>query len=270
MDVSPSLSTDITGAAAPDRPLEGRVAVVTGAGQGVGEGIAHALARRGAVVVIAARRAATGEPVAEAIRSAGGAAECIVTDVTERASVEACVADTVEHHGRLDVMVHNAFAGSVATPLQDTPPDSWWQMSRTSAWGSFWCAQAAHPHLRDSDQGRLVLLTSPSGVEGSANIPLYSPAKAAQRAMAKSLAREWGPDGITVNCIAPVADSPALAGAFDQVPELRGNMEARTPLGRIGDPVTDIGGVAAFLAGPDSAYVTGQTIVCDGGSFLGL
>jgi NAD(P)-dependent dehydrogenase (short-subunit alcohol dehydrogenase family) len=253
-----------------ERILDGRVAVVTGAGQGVGEGIARALARRGATVVVAARRAVTGEPVAEAIRAGGDVAECIVTDVTERASVEACVATTVEHHGRLDVVVHNAFAGGVATPLQDTPSESWRQMSYTSAWGSFWCAQAAFAHLRASDQGRLVLLTSPSALEGSANIPLYSPAKAAQRAMAKSLAREWGPHGITVNCIAPVADSPALAGAFDQVPELRGNMEARTPLGRIGDPVTDIGGVAAFLAGPDSGYVTGQTIVCDGGSFLGL
>ena len=144
------------------------------------------------------------------------------------------------------------------------------QMSRTSAWASFWCAQLAFPHLRASDQGRLILLTSPSGIEGSANIPLYSPSKAAQRAIAKSLAREWGPFGITVNCIAPVAETPALAGAFAQVPTLRGAIEARTPLGRIGDPTLDIGGVASFLAGRDAGYVSGQTIVCDGGSFLGL
>jgi 3-oxoacyl-[acyl-carrier protein] reductase len=256
-----------------DRPagrLTDRVVIVTGAGQGVGEGIARRLASEGAAVVIAARRAETGEPVAAAIRDEGGEAVCIVTDVTTRESVEACVASTVHRYGRLDVLVHNAFAGGVASRLEATPPDAWFQMSYTSAWGSFWCAQAAHPHLAASDQGRLILLTSPSGFEGSANIPLYSPVKAAQRAMAKSLAREWGADGITVNCIAPVAETPALAGAFEQVPTLRGAIEARTPLGRIGDPTTDIGGVALFLASADSAYVSGQTIVCDGGSFLGL
>lgn len=250
--------------------LEGRVAIVTGAGQGVGQGIATRLAQLGAHVVVAARRAATGEPAAEAIRATGGSAECIVTDVTSRASIAECVEATVAGHGRLDAMVHNAFAGGDASRLEETPAEAWFQMSRTAVWASFWCAQLAHPHLRASDQGRLVLVTSPSGVEGSANIPLYSPAKAAQRAIAKSLAREWGPDGITVNCIAPVAETPALAGIFVQVPTLRGSIEARTPIGRIGDPTDDIGGVVAFLVGRDAGYVTGQTIVCDGGSFLGL
>ena len=250
--------------------LIGRVAIVTGAGQGVGQGIANRLAADGAHVVIAARRAETGEPAAEAIRAAGGSAECIVTDVTTRASIAECIDATVAGHGRLDVVVHNAFAGGQASRLEETPADAWFQMSRTSAWASFWCAQLAFPHLRASDQGRLILLTSPSGIEGSANIPLYSPSKAAQRAIAKSLAREWGPFGITVNCIAPVAETPALAGAFAQVPTLRGAIEARTPLGRIGDPTLDIGGVASFLAGRDAGYVSGQTIVCDGGSFLGL
>ncbi len=101
-------------------------------------------------------------------------------------------------------------------------------------------------------------------------MPLYSPAKAAQRALAKSLAREWGPVGITVNCIAPVAASPALLRAFVANPALQAAMEARTPLGRMGDITADIGSVALFLASDDAAYVTGQTVVCDGGSFLGL
>jgi 3-oxoacyl-[acyl-carrier protein] reductase len=239
------------------RSLEGRVAIVTGAGQGVGEGIARKLA-------------STGEPVASAIRADGGSAECVVTDVTTRESIAACIDRTVATRGRLDVMVHNAFAGGQASRLEETPADAWYQMSRTSAWASFWCAQLSYPHLKASDQGRLILVTSPSGIEGSANIPLYSPSKAAQRAIAKSLAREWGADGICVNCIAPVAETPALASAFSQVPTLRGAIEARTPLGRIGDPTDDIGGVVAFLAGRDSGYVSGQTIVCDGGSFLGL
>jgi 3-oxoacyl-[acyl-carrier protein] reductase len=251
--------------------LDGRVAIVTGAGQGVGRGIALALAERGASVVIAARRAETGDSVAEEIRQRGGEAVCIVTDVTRREAVAACVESTVDRFGALHVMVHNAFRGGAAHRLEDVGVDLWEQNSRTAVWGSFFCAQLTFAHLRDAGaRGRLILVTSPAGVEGSGNLPLYAPVKAAQRAIAKSLAREWGPHGITVNCIAPVAETPALARAFASIPTLKERLEARTPVGRVGDAEHDIGGVAAFLASDDAGYVTGQTIVCDGGSFTGL
>lgn len=268
----------MTGSTPNGTALSGRVAVVTGAGQGVGEGIARRLAEAGATVVIAARRADTGEPVATAIRQMGGRAECIVTDVTDGGSIAHCIRTTVERFGRLDVMVHNAFSGGVPHRLEDAViAKHWTAMSRTAVWASLQCARESYRHLVESSRrgrglggGRLILVTSPSGVEGSANIPLYSPVKAAQRAIAKSLAREWGPIGVTVNCIAPVAASPSLVTAFERNPALRTSIEARTPLGRVGDVTDDIGSVALFLAGDDSSYVTGQTIVCDGGSFLGL
>lgn len=258
--------------------LTDRVAVITGAGQGVGEGIARRLAAAGATVVIAARRAETGDPVAADIRQAGGRAECIVTDVVDGRSIAECVRATVDRFGRLDVMVHNAFTGGVPHRLEDAVlAKHWTAMSRTAVWASLQCARESYPYLvessgrgRGAGGGRLILVTSPSGVEGSANIPLYSPVKAAQRAIAKSLAREWGPVGITVNCIAPVAASPSLVTAFERNPSLQQSIEARTPLGRVGDITDDIGSVALFLAGDDSSYVTGQTVVCDGGSFLGL
>jgi NAD(P)-dependent dehydrogenase (short-subunit alcohol dehydrogenase family) len=254
-----------------DGPLAGRTAIVTGAGQGVGRGIARALARRGAAVVLAARRAETGEPAAAEIRADGGEASCIVTDVTRRDSVEHCVAATVEQHGGLDIMVHNAFQGGRAHRLEDVDDDLWATNSRTAVWGSYFSAQLASPHLRRAGtRGRLLLITSPAGVEGSANIPIYGPVKAAQRALAKSLAREWGAHGTTVNCLAPVAETPALTGAFAHNPVLKERLEARTALRRIGDAERDIGSVAAFLASDDGGYVTGQTIVCDGGSFMGL
>lgn len=252
--------------------LEGRTAIVTGAGQGVGEGIARTLAARGANVVIAARRAETGEPIAASIRDGGGVAVCIPTDVTRRADVEACVESAVDQFGGLEIVVHNAFSGAAPHRLDELDLDRHWTpMSRTGVWAVLYCGQAAWPHLRAAgSRGRFVLVTSPSGIEGSVNIPLYSAVKAAERGIAKSLAREWGPSGVTVNCLAPVAASPALAGAFAGNPGLRAAIEARTPLGRVGDPVHDVGTVAAFLAGDDSGYVTGQTIVCDGGSFVGL
>ena len=253
------------------QPLAGRTAIVTGAGQGVGEGIARALAAGGANVVVAARRAETGEPVAAAIRDRGQNAVCIVTDVTSRESMEDCVDETVEQFGGLEIMVHNAFRGGTPHRLEDLSPDLWEQNSRTAVWGSYYSAVLAFPHLRAAGgHGRLILITSPSGVEGSVNIPIYSPVKAAQRAMAKSLSREWGEHGITVNCIAPVAETPALVSAFERNPVLKERIEARTSLGRIGDPERDIGSVARFLASDDAGYVTGQTIVCDGGSFMGL
>jgi 3-oxoacyl-[acyl-carrier protein] reductase len=252
--------------------LSGRTAIVTGAGQGVGEGIARRLAGEGANVVVAARRADTGEPVAESIRRRGGSAVCIETDVSVRDSVEACVAQTVERFGSLEIMVHNAFRGGIPCRLEDVDLDRHWRhQSNTGVWAVLYCGQAAWPHLHAAGaRGRFILLTSPSGVEGSANIPLYSPVKAAERAIAKSLAREWGHAGVTVNCIGPVAASPALVNAFAQSPELQRSIEARTPLGRVGDPESDIGSVALFLAGDDGGFVTGQTIICDGGSFLGL
>ena len=257
---------------APDaRVLAGRTAIVTGAGQGVGRGIALALAAAGANVVVAARRAETGEPVAEEIRARGDEAVCIETDCTVRDDMEACVAQTVERYGGLEIMVHNAFKGGRAHRLEDLDLDLWDENSRTAAWASYYSAQIAYPHLAAAgDRGRLILITSPAGVEASVGIPAYGPVKAAQRALAKSLAREWGPLGVTVNCIAPVAETPALAYAFEERPELKTRVEGRTALRRIGDAEADIGGVAVFLASRAGGYVTGQTIVCDGGSFMGL
>ena len=253
--------------------LRGRTGMVTGAGQGVGRGIALALAGEGANVVIAARRVETGEPVAEEIRDRGGSALCVQTDVTVRGDIEATVAATLERFGGLEIMVHNAFGGRAGSGhrLEEVDDRMWREFSRTAVWASFHCAQLAFPHLRAAGRrGRLVLVTSPAAIEGSANIPIYAPVKAAQRAMTKSLAREWGELGITVNCIAPVAETPALLGAFEANPELRKRVTARVPLGRVGDAERDIGSVVAFLASDASSYITGQTVVCDGGSFTGL
>ena len=115
-----------------------------------------------------------------------------------------------------------------------------------------------------------ILLTSPAGVEGSADRATYGAVKAGQRGFAKSLAREWGPIGIRVNCIGPVAMTPAMERAYAANPNLESRLNARIPLGRVGDPEADIGAAAVFLASEMSRYITGQTFIVDGGGFLGL
>ena len=266
---------DETGSATVPTPrrLVGRTAIVTGAGQGVGLGIAKRLAAEGANVVIAARRAKTGEPAAEEIRAAGGEAVCIVTDVTERAAgASVCRPDCralrwPRDHGSQRRPGCCRCAPGWPTSTSIVGPAS----RKTAVWASFFCAQSASPHLKAAGvRGRLILISSPSGVEGSHTLPLYSPVKAAQRGLAKSLAREWGAFGITVNCIAPVAETPALQSAFISNPQLKSRLEGRTPLGRLGGSRTRHGAVAAFLASDDGSYVTGQTIVVDGGHFMGF
>ena len=252
------------------RVLEGQVAVVTGAGQGVGAGIATALAAAGASVVIATRRAANGEPAAESIRAAGHEAVFVRCDVTEAADVESTVAEAVERFGGLDIMVHNAVANAGRPGgVHLTRSDLIRPQIATSTAAAFHCARASLPHLRQRP-GTLILLASPAGVEGSANLPVYATVKAAMRGMVKSLAREWGPDGVRVNAIAPVARTPAMDAAVAANPSLEARLVARTPLGRLGDATTDIGPVAVFLASGQARYITGQTIVADGGGFLGL
>jgi NAD(P)-dependent dehydrogenase (short-subunit alcohol dehydrogenase family) len=249
--------------------LAGRTVVVTGAGGGVGRGIALACAAHGANVVIAARRTETGDVVAAEIAERGGEARSVRCDVAVRADVEAAVATAVSEFGGLDVMVHNALAPvGVPHPIEEVPDETWRAMLATAVRASYLCAQVAYPRLVER-QGSLILLTSAAGVEGSPYLPAYGLVKAAQRGLAKSLAREWGPDGVRVNSIGPVAMTPAMETVAGTSPVFTdGLLVNRTPLRRIGDPEPDIGPVAVFLASDLSRYMTGQTLMVDGGGFM--
>ncbi len=250
--------------------LDGRVAVVTGAGQGVGAGLARALAAAGAAVVVATRRAATGEPVAASIQAAGQDAVFVRCDVTSADDVDAAVDTALRRFGGLDVMVHNAVSPpGPPCPLHLTGSDIVTSQIATATTATYLCARASLAHLRRRP-GTMILLTSPAGVEGSGNLPVYAAAKAAQRGILKSLAREWGPLGVRVNAIAPVARTPAMDAAARANPGLQERLAGRTALGRVGDAFGDIGPVAVFLASDGARYITGQTIVADGGGFLGL
>jgi len=247
-------------------PLDGRTIVVTGAGGGVGRGIALACAARGAHIVIASPRD-NGEQTARLVRERGGSAQWIRCDVTARAEIEAVVACA----DRIDAYIHNATSRRSSQPnlLEDISADVWADHVDVSLRASFYGAQAALPKLRTA-HGTLILMTSPAGMEGSRMLPAYGMVKGALRGFAKSLAREWGPLGVRVNLVSPLARTPSMDNAIREDPPLADRLAQRVPLGRLGDAETDIGAAVAFLAGDDARYVTGQTLVVDGGRFTGL
>ena len=187
--------------------LRGRTAVVTGAGGGIGRGIALALAAEGANVVIAARRLLTGEQTAAMIRAEQGEALALQCDVAEQQQVAATIAAAVAAYGALDIVVHNANASDSAMPIAlEAVTDENWQAQAAVAWdAAFFLAQAAHLHLKESGRGRFIVLGSCFGLHGAAMNPIYAALKGGDRGLVKALAREWGADGITVNAVEPAA-----------------------------------------------------------------
>lgn len=246
--------------------LAGRTIVITGAGGGVGRGIALACGARGAHVVVASP-GDNGEETAELVAERGGTADWMRCDVTDRADIEA----TVALAERIDAFVHNATSRRSSEPnlVEAITDEIWANHASVTLRASFSCAQAALPKLQAAG-GVLILMTSPAGMEGSRMLPAYGMVKGALRGFAKSLAREWGPLGVRVNLVSPLARTPAMDNAIREDPPLAERLAQRVPLGRLGDCETDIGAAVAFLAGPDAGYLTGQTLVVDGGRFMGL
>jgi NAD(P)-dependent dehydrogenase (short-subunit alcohol dehydrogenase family) len=263
--------------------LDGSVALVTGGGQGVGRGIARALADQGARVVIADLNLETATAVAAAIEAdfsngpggpgdlghPGDRAIAFECDVSRRPSCEAAVAFAVDRFGHLDVLVNNATWTRSFVKLVDTTDDDLARTLDTNLWATFWMMQAGHPHLLEAAgagrPARVINLCSAAGTEGHAGFSAYAAAKEGVRALTKVAAREWGRDGITVNAICPYANSPAMERTAAERPGRIEKALKRVPMGRLGDCEADVGRTAAFLAGPDASYLTGQTYFVDGG-----
>ncbi len=250
--------------------LGGKTVLVTGGGAGIGEAVCVACAKQGAKVVVAAP-GKNGEGTAADIQSFGGLARYVQADVGSLADMQRAVAEAVEHFGGLDGVVHNATSrqSSVVTSLADLDPAVLDDHLAVSVGGAFNCAKAALPHLRER-RGRLVLMTSPAAMEGSATLPAYGTVKGALRGFAKSLALEEGSHGVNVTAISPLAVTPALHRAFRSNPDLEARLQKLVPLGWVGDPLLDIAPVVAFLLGDGARYINGQTVVVDGGRFTGL
>jgi 3-oxoacyl-[acyl-carrier protein] reductase len=243
--------------------LTGRTILVTGAGAGIGRALCVGAAAAGADVIVTSPH----ENGRETAELAGGRARWIRCDVTQRDEVEVAFASADVVHG----VVHNATSrlSSVPARLLDVTAAEWDDHAGVSLLGAYHVATAALPHL-PADGGAFVVMTSPAGMEGSPMNPLYGVVKGGLRGFAKSLCREWAPLGHTVNAVSPLSATEALTTAFANDPTLEGRLTRKVPLGRFGDPLDDNTPPVLFLLSDDARYVTGQTLVVDGGRFMNL
>ncbi len=248
--------------------LKGQVALITGSSRGIGRSIAEIMAAMGAKVVVSSRKAPACEEVAGAIRKEGGEAHVIPCNIGRREEVEALVKDTLDKYGKIDALVCNAAVNPYYGPLAGISDDQFDKIMATNIKSNLWLANLAIPGMAARGGGTVTIISSIGGIRGSNILGAYGISKAADFALARALAVEWGPKNIRVNCIAPGLVKTDFAKALW---EDQANLERRlvtTPLRRIGEP-EDIGGIAAFLAAPAGAFITGQVIVADGGVTIG-
>jgi NAD(P)-dependent dehydrogenase (short-subunit alcohol dehydrogenase family) len=254
--------------------LAGKVAIVTGAGRGIGRGIAMRYGAEGVNVVVASRTKARLDGVVEEIREAGGAAIGIQCDIGYRDQIQAMVSRAFDAFGPVDILVNAAQgfgtesspAGSpVVTPLEDYREAEWEYTMRTGASATLWAMQAAFPHMKGSGGGRIINFGSGYGVNGQPGAAAYNAAKEAIRALTRTAAREWGQHNITVNCINPVVMSDSVMSVFDGDLQKANETLSRVPLRRWGDAYDDAGGLAVFLAQESASFITGMTFWLDGG-----
>ena len=249
--------------------LTGKVAVVTGSSRGIGKAIVERLAEHGAKVVVSSRKAGPCDEVAAAINARHGdrRAIAIPANISSKDDLKHLAEATRAAFGRIDILVCNAASNPYYGPMAGIADDQFRKILENNVIANHWLIGFVAPEMRERRDGAIVIVSSIGGLKGNAIIGAYNVSKAADFSLARNLAVEFGPDNVRVNCIAPGLIKTDFAKALWDNPETLKEVNARTPLGRIGDP-DEIAGAAVFLASPAGAYMTGQAIVIDGGSTI--
>ncbi|MFL6949199.1 MAG: SDR family NAD(P)-dependent oxidoreductase [Xanthobacteraceae bacterium] len=248
--------------------LTDKVAVITGSSRGIGRAIAESMAALGAKVVISSRKAEACEAVAREIAEKGGEAAAIPCNISRKAEVEALVEKTNARFGRIDILVCNAAVNPVFGPLLHLTDEAFDKVIGANVKSNLWLCNLVIPGMAARGGGAVIVVSSIAGLRGTDMLGIYGISKAADFALVRNLAVEWGPRNVRVNAIAPGIVKTDFARALWENEELMKRRNAATPLRRIGSP-EEIGSVAAFLASPAASFITGQIIVADGGVTIG-
>ena len=246
--------------------LQDKVAIITGGAGGIGSGMAKAMVKEGAIAVIVDLNEETGQAMEKELQAISPKSMFIQANLMDHANLGEIVETVVEKYGKLDVLINNAHASKQAS-LEDITQADLDLSFGTGFYPTFYLMQAALPYLKES-KGNVINFSSGAGLEGHVTQGSYAAAKEAIRAISRVAAREWGQFGINVNIISPLANSPGVQEWAKAHPEYYESVKSKIPLGRFGEIEEDIGRVAVFLSSEDSQYITGQTIMVDGGSVM--
>jgi NAD(P)-dependent dehydrogenase (short-subunit alcohol dehydrogenase family) len=249
--------------------LAGRVVIVTGGSRGIGRGIAHHLAKAGSHLVVTGRKPDALDAVSAELDALGADHLAVPVNAGDRDGMFDLVARTVERFGRIDGLVANAQSFRSVTPLEDVTEKDMAVLYDTGPKGTLWAMQAVFPHMRERGWGRIVTMGTALGITGGAGYGPYASSNEAIRGLTRTAAKEWGRHGILVNCVCPASVAHRMpAGDAGERAAVYAQMYADHPLGRDGDAEHDIGPAVAFLLSDACSYVTGQTLMVDGGGIM--
>ena len=248
--------------------LNGKVALITGSSRGIGRAIAEAMAGQGAKVIVSSRTVDACEAVVAAISDEGGDVLAIPCNINHKDELEALVGLSLKARGRIDILVCNAAVNPYLGPLGEITDDAYDRTMDTNVKHTLWLCNKVLPQMAARRSGSVIIVSSIAGLKGTSRLGVYALSKAAEIQLARNLAVEWGDRNIRVNCLAPGLIRTDFSRALWEDPEYYAAAVSSYPLRRIGEP-KDVAGAAVFLASDAAEFVTGQTIVIDGGATIG-